>query len=706
MIKKNIRIFLNNLIGDKKSVSLEKRSINGISFFSMLIYIFCAPLTVFLKTPRIFTLAYLSFGFLSSILYFAARFTNKHQLIAGLLILSNGLYISFLWFFNQGLAGPATIVSLFLILLVSPFPGNQQRQASILFVLVLLGILYCVQYFYPYTIKTYLSPWSQFTINYITFVFVALSMVTLIKYILNNLRIEKEQAQKAKLQLKESEYLFKILANTTSTAIILCQDQKISYANPAAQNVFKYPLNELKRIDFSHLISINDQEKVKKNWPSKKSSKKTISGKEIRILPKSGQEKSVFFQASTIEYYNKPAQLISMIDLTKLREAQTDLFNLQNYLSNIIDSMPSLLVGIDANLNITQWNQKAAEQTNIPAKNALGEYLFKCIPRLEKETDKIKNAITQQKVQEKIRLSYEHDDQTIYEDITVFPLRKSGAEGAVIRVDEVTGKVRLEEIIIQSEKMLSIGGLAAGMAHEINNPLAGILQNVQLTKNRLTQDIPANISAATKAGTSMKAIRGFMQARKIFSQLENINIAGTRAAKIIQNMLSFAKEDTPKQRQNLADLLEKTIELAQNDDSLKKQYNFMKIKIIKDFALGLSEVLCEKDKIIQVFFNIFTNAAQAIHECNTPIKNPAFILRLSQINNMAQIEIQDNGPGMNEDIRKRIFEPFFTTKDVSKGTGLGLSLSYFIIVKDHKGEMNVESSPSNGAKFIIRLPFK
>ncbi|HAR33360.1 MAG TPA: histidine kinase, partial [Desulfobacter sp.] len=119
---------------------------------------------------------------------------------------------------------------------------------------------------------------------------------------------------------------------------------------------------------------------------------------------------------------------------------------------------------------------------------------------------------------------------------------------------------------------------------------------------------------------------------------------------------------------------------------------------------NLPAVFCQASKIQQVILNILTNGAQAMQGAGTP--EPKFIVRtyVDPVRDMACMEIEDNGPGMKEEIRKHIFDPFFTTKPVGVGTGLGLSVSYFIITENHKGEMTVESSPGTSAKFVIRLP--
>ncbi len=164
------------------------------------------------------------------------------------------------------------------------------------------------------------------------------------------------------------------------------------------------------------------------------------------------------------------------------------------------------------------------------------------------------------------------------------------------------------------------------------------------------------------------------------------------------------KSDSVKQKHCLEELIEKTLDLSQNDYDLKERYDFNQISIVREYDPDLPAVLCEESKIQQVIFNVFKNAAEAMDERGQGREKPKLTIRLSSEKNYICIEIEDNGPGMDEKTRKRIFEPFFTTKAVDKGTGLGLSVSYYIIVEDHKGIMNVESFPGMGTRFIIRLP--
>jgi signal transduction histidine kinase len=331
--------------------------------------------------------------------------------------------------------------------------------------------------------------------------------------------------------------------------------------------------------------------------------------------------------------------------------------------------------------------------------------------RLADQMTSIKAAIQERRVIRAPKVSHKEERETRYEDITIFPLAANGVEGAVIRVDDVTERVRLEDMMIQSEKMLSIGGLAAGMAHEINNPLAGILQNAAVLHNRLLEDLTANQRAADTAGISLPALRQYLELRKLPEMIDNIRGSGMRASTIVKNMLGFArKSDRTISSHDMCTLLDRTIELIETDYDMKKKYDFKKIRIEKVYDETDTHLPCEAGKIQQVFLNLLKNGAEAMlglgvkgNEAQTQ-QAPKFVIRVKGYDDWIQVEIEDNGPGMDEKTRRSIFEPFFTTKPVGKGTGLGLSVSYFIVTEDHGGEIALKATESRGTCFVIRLP--
>lgn len=276
---------------------------------------------------------------------------------------------------------------------------------------------------------------------------------------------------------------------------------------------------------------------------------------------------------------------------------------------------------------------------------------------------------------------------------------------ALMFISDITERIRTEELIIQTEKMMSIGGLAAGMAHEINNPLSAILQGTQNIIRRFSPEFPKNKHIAQKHGLDLMVIRDYLEEREILSYLKGIQTSGKRAADIISNMLQFSRKSESKIVQtDLATLIDNTIELAYNDYDLKKKYDFKKIEITREYSSDTQNFVapCTQTEIEQVILNLLKNSAQAL--INAKREEPKINIRISQEPAYVRIEIEDNGPGIEESIRKRIFEPFYTTKPVGEGTGLGLSVSYMIVTNNHQGTLEVESEEGKGSKFIIRLP--
>ena len=241
-------------------------------------------------------------------------------------------------------------------------------------------------------------------------------------------------------------------------------------------------------------------------------------------------------------------------------------------------------------------------------------------------------------------------------------------QGAVVRLagalTDITERRIMQEAMVQSEKMMSVGGLAAGMAHEINNPLSGILQGVQVLQRRLGDGLAANVEAAQRVGCPFEAITAYMQDRGILAGLENIRESGMRAAQVVKSMLEFSRRsESHNSPADLNLLLDKSVELCATDYDLKKMYDFRKIHIEREYAPDLPEVPCSKTQIQQVLMNLLRNAAHALR--GSPA--PRITLRSMREAGSVRIEVEDNGPGMDEVTRRKIFEPFFTTKPVGEG---------------------------------------
>ena len=324
---------------------------------------------------------------------------------------------------------------------------------------------------------------------------------------------------------------------------------------------------------------------------------------------------------------------------------------------------------IDKNARILDVNKNGAGLLGYPPEELRNRSVSDIDPSVNKENWKGMWQFLLDSGADNFETAHKHKDgKLIPVEITSNLFEYESRRFAVCFSTDITQRKQMEEVMIQSEKMLSVGGLAAGIAHEINNPLAVIVQNADVLKNRLMdKNMMPNIKAAQSLETDMETISRFMEQRSIPRILDSIKDAGLRMAAIVENMLSFArKSDASFSTHDPVVLMDKILELASAD------YDFKSISIEKEYADNLPMVACESAEIQQVILNILNNGAHAMFESPKDIQ-PKFILRLSheQVGNLLRIEIEDNGPGMDKDTSKRIFEPFFTTKPVGVGTGLG-----------------------------------
>jgi len=237
---------------------------------------------------------------------------------------------------------------------------------------------------------------------------------------------------------------------------------------------------------------------------------------------------------------------------------------------------------------------------------------------------------------------------------------------------DITKRRKIEEKLMQSEKLAAVGKLVSGIMHEINNPLTGIIGFSELLKKE------------TKRLDKTQ--------RK---DLEMISSEAKRIEKIVSSLLSFSrKHKSQKEPVIINNVLEQVLEIKER--ALKASNISVKKKLKKQ----LSNAKANIQQIQQVFLNIINNAESAMFEAH---KKGNLTIRTYEKSNMVCIEFMDDGKGMKEEALRQIFDPFFTTKETGKGTGLGLSISYGII-KEHKGNIFAESQEGKETKITVELP--
>jgi two-component system NtrC family sensor kinase len=240
------------------------------------------------------------------------------------------------------------------------------------------------------------------------------------------------------------------------------------------------------------------------------------------------------------------------------------------------------------------------------------------------------------------------------------------------RVQERTQELQqVQDQLIRAGKMAALGELAAGVAHEINNPLTGVLTFSSLMLKKVDENHPWK------------------------KDLENIVQQTTRCRNIVRGLLDFARQRKPDKKEwDIHTLIDRTVTLVEN------QARFQNIKIIKEFKANIPMLFVDGDQVQQVFMNIIINAADAMAG-----DGGTLTIKTNMKDGMVEVSLMDTGRGMAKEHLSKLFTPFFTTKEIGKGTGLGLAISYGII-QSHNGEIEVESMVGKGSIFRIKLPIE
>lgn len=350
---------------------------------------------------------------------------------------------------------------------------------------------------------------------------------------------------------------------------------------------------------------------------------------------------------------------------------------LRKMMANIIDFMPSVLIGVDANSRVTQWNKETENLTGIPQSDARGKELGVIYPYFETQVLKdINHALQCREVKPNLKNNRSKDGKTFYEDVTVYPLGSNEIEGAVIRVDNITERVQLEEAIIQADRMMSIGVLAGGIAHDFNNILVAITGNLNLAAQYLEHE--------TKA----------------FQLVQKAEEASFRAKGLANQLLTFSKGGEPVQRIMTLDvLIKESVQFMLTGSKLRYRYSFPE---------NFWPVNVDEDQISQVVQNLVVNAKQAMEDggvidiqCANHARGAPGFPPLLQSDRCIAVTIRDYGPGIPDEISAQIFDPYFTTKQT--GSGLGLAVCYSVISR-HGGYITTREVEGKGAAFVFYLP--
>lgn len=371
----------------------------------------------------------------------------------------------------------------------------------------------------------------------------------------------------------------------------------------------------------------------------------------------------------------------------------------KEYLQSMINSMPSIIIGVTTQGTVTHWNASAEQGFDIFSQDALGKSIENLLPNLPITHTMIRATIQAGDPHSLQHSTMDKGNARLYFDITIYPLISLNQQGAVIRIDDVTRRVAIENLMIQNEKMFSLGEVATGIAHEINNPLSVILQNTQNIFRRIDKHFAGNQHTATELGIDLDHVDNYLKKRDIYTFLTAIRGAGERSAKIVNTMLEFSHNSY--RHTDVVDINELINQTLYINNTLYHRPTLdIAPQVLLELSNNIAPINCSSSELQQVLLNLLRNAIQALASHKTP--EPQITFRTYTTPNHTVIELQDNGPGMDDNVKSHLFEPFFTTKRT--GTGLGLSISYFIITERHQGTIEVASTLGKGTTFIIKLP--
>lgn len=381
---------------------------------------------------------------------------------------------------------------------------------------------------------------------------------------------------------------------------------------------------------------------------------------------------------------------------------------LSEYLTSIMNAVPWGLAALDKEGRLVNWNLGFENLLEPVPPEIKGQTLESLLKPPFPAGQLHHSVILGEKIKDlSVVCSRECGDPRFFH-VSLFPLRFRESSGAVLVIEDVTKRKRIDAALAEADKMFTLGGMAAGMAHEINNPLSGMMQAAQLIESRLRLESKKVQEAREALGLEEADLLRFFEEQQIYPLLAAVTDSGKRISGIIRNMLSYSrKSDGSFEPSGLEELLEQSLELAVNDTYGSEGLWFRRISLVREYSDVPVRGVWDKGKILQVLLNILKNGAQAMkgHSSNRDGGyQPRFILRTYTLESRGFIEIEDNGPGIPDSIRDRIFDPFFTTKQAGEGTGLGMSISYAIVREDHRGDLRVESDGVSWTRFILELP--
>jgi PAS domain S-box-containing protein len=365
----------------------------------------------------------------------------------------------------------------------------------------------------------------------------------------------------------------------------------------------------------------------------------------------------------------------TFVDVTEQREMERRLHREQEFAGRLMDSFPDLVIALDSEGRYTFVSPQIFDILGYRPEELIGKRMggrtdpTDRTAMLELFDDLIFQRLSEGQIE--YRTQHKNGAWRVFR-ASARPLHDETGRitGVIASARDITDQQRLQQQLIQSERLAAMGQMIAGVAHELNNPLTAILGVTELLRDQSSDENAAR-------------------------QLDLAHRQARRAAHIVQSLLVFSRPSTPRSTLlHLPDLLQRTLQL--HEHSLRQNHIHVDLAARPD----LPTVLGDSNQLTQVFLNLIVNAEQAIREVR---ERGTLKIRLGVVGDRVLITFQDDGVGIRRELLPRIFDPFFTTKRPGRGTGLGLSIC-MAIVREHNGDISAQPLPDAGSVFTVSLP--
>jgi PAS domain S-box-containing protein len=480
--------------------------------------------------------------------------------------------------------------------------------------------------------------------------------------------IDITERKKAEEALRESEGKYRALFESELDGVVVIDDtMRLVLANKASADMFGFDsVEELLKVNLLDYIAPEARKRVLKLRKEALKAGYLPSLNEFRCFKKSGEEIWVSATLAVIQYQGRIAGLASFRDITEEKRIQAELMGHRELIDRILASTPNCVLVIDKRYSVILANREFCRTFNVEVQDVEGKPIDEviCIDGLCKS---IQKAFRNRKPQPDLEFRHKINDNEKILATSIIPMPQ---KEILLILRDITNEHERQEMLYLTDRLASIGEMAAGIAHELNNPLTGVLALSQLL---VEGDLPDEIR----------------------EDVNDIYHESQRAAGIVRNLLAFSrKHESVRRFTQINEVIEDVLRLRAYEQRVND------IKVMTHLDPDLPEIFIDYFQIQQVFLNIILNAESAIMSTDN---HGELVISTQRVNGTIKAIFTDDGPGIPKEIMSRIFDPFFTTKEVGQGTGLGLSICYGIVT-DHGGRLLAESKPGKGATFIVELP--